>query len=82
MGDVVLISQDQSKFQVFLRQLNDSVDLFGLGFVPSNCKALVRKRTTSKPSLIFTEEKMRWFAYLGSSTTPGGRTWEGISSCI
>lgn len=57
-NDVVLLSEDQSKFQVFLDRLNDSVVCLECVLHMSSVKYSCRTRLGTNVNVVFTEEQL------------------------
>lgn len=53
-GDVVQLSENPSRLQVFLDHLNDSMTMFRIRFAPLRCEILLQDWIDSKPNFNFT----------------------------
>lgn len=74
--DIVLLSKDPNKLQVFLGGINDSVGMFEIRFVPSTYEILFQAQIDI---FLYGEElgEVCRFNYFSSLISPGGRIYIG-----
>jgi hypothetical protein len=80
--DVVLLSENTGKLQVFLNELNSCVAMFGMRFAPSKCKMLLQDWVGPAPTLTLAGEPLAEvdkFCYLGSFISPCGKLSNEVS---